>query len=92
MQELILALSYIISAFIPVLISARLRGGFSPSMFWLTWLVSLVGAFAGGTGGAVMMAQIGMGTHFFGHAIPALSGSLLLTWFFVRIRRLPGNW
>lgn len=92
MRELILIFSYVACAFIPVLILRRNRPGFTLRMFWSTWFVSLVGAFFGGLFGTMLISRFGIEMGFLISVIPGLIGAWLLSFLFIRLREMPGNW
>lgn len=92
MRELILIFSYMACAFIPVLVMRRIRDGFTLRMFWVTWFVSLTGAFSGGFFGTMLIARVGIDIGFIGVILPGLIGAWLLSSLFVRLREMPGNW
>lgn len=92
MRELILIFSYIVCAFLPPLVYRRLRRSSSLRLFWVSWVVSLTGAFIGGLFGAMLIARIGWDLGFAGDLASALIGATALTMLYMTLRELPGNW
>lgn len=89
MRELILIFSYIVCAFVPVIILKKSRG----RIFWITWLISLIGAFAGGVlGSLAAVRSMGAGTGFLTSILPGFAGAWLFSFIFIKLRNLPDNW
>ncbi len=92
MRELILIFSYIVCAFLPPLVYRRLRRAGSLRIFWMSWLISLTGAFTGGVFGAMLIARFGWDLGFLGDLASALIGATALTMLYMTLRELPENW
>ena len=92
MHQLILIISYIVCAFIPLLLMGRTRTGIATRAFWVVWLISLTGAFFGGLFGTMLIARTGFELGFFARSIPAVLGAWLFAGIFIKLRDMPGNW
>ena len=92
MRELILILSYVLCAFAPVIVMRRAGNLRSQRSFWFAWIIGLTGSFAGGLAGTMVLARTGVEFGFFAGIVPALIGSWFLTFCFIRLREMPGNW
>ena len=92
MRELILIISYIICAFIPLLMSRRIRTGFTIGQFWGAWFISLIGAFAGALVGTLLLTRSGIDFGFYASILPALLGSWGFCTLYMLLRGMPGNW
>ena len=92
MKELILIFSYIICAFIPLLMSRRIRTGFTVGQFWGAWFVTLIGAFTGAFVGTLLLSRTGIDFGFYASIIPALLGSWGFCALYLTLREMPGNW
>ena len=93
MRELILFFSYIVCAFIPVFIYRRvLNRIINIGMLWITWLLSLTGAFFGGYFGTLVVAHFGLFWGFPGSILFGLIGAWIVTSLFIHVREIPDNW
>jgi len=92
MREILLFFSYILCAFVSALVFLKLGRDLSLGAFWATWFISLIGAFAGGYLGTILINRAGLNPDFIGSLLAGFAGSWLLAGFFLRIKKIPGNW
>jgi len=92
MREVLLFFSYILCAFLSVLLFRKMIGTLSAGAFWAAWFISLIGAFAGGYLGTLLINRAGLNPGFLGSLLAGFAGSCLLAGFFITIKKIPGNW
>ncbi|KGM43658.1 hypothetical protein S1OALGB6SA_1407 [Olavius algarvensis spirochete endosymbiont] len=93
MLEIILFCSYMACSFISVLIIKWSKNSFiSKRLFWVTWLIGLVGASLGGLFGIILITRIGLGMKFILSILPGFLGAWLFSSLFIKLREIPGNW
>jgi len=93
MLEIILFCSYMACSFISVLIIKWSKNSFiSKRLFWVTWLIGLVGASLGGLFGIILITRIGLGMKFILSILLGFLGAWLFSSLFIKLREIPGNW
>ena len=92
MRELILIFINLVFAFAAVFFLKVSGYKFTWRLFWISWIISLSGAFSGGVLGVILMARIDVEFGLLISTMPSFLGACLFLGVFVLLRSIPEKW